>query len=720
MGTIPNHFMDIEAMAAQPSPARARHCLAVLRRRWWLLMLAVVLAIGGALVYLEARRPRYVSKAQMWVRGRLHLADVGQYTEDLQNFFGTQIELMQSDKMRERALSRLKSADPEFDPPKDKEGRSITPLIRITQTPKSTVFLLESRGTNGLYARAFLDALMDEFLAYKKEVRSATSGDALASVSEQVYKQERELKLEQDKLNQFQRENNVALLREQVTGGGAHLAQLNAQLSLLKLELGLLDAAALEHGAGSQIRTNLFAAAPDPRRLTDSSSPVATLPVDFVTANQQVQALKIQREQMGRYLRPKHPKVVKLDEEITRGEKLIEFFRVESQEQIATAKAAMKLRIRSLEATIEELEGRVGEANRRLADFELIKAGIQRQQSFYDRLLMLLQGVDINSNLDQENVTILERADPPQPAGLPPLVVLTAAAVIGGFLGLGLICLIARVDDRCESLEELRDYLEVSVLGQVPEVKSKSEKGLPPLLEFEDSRHVFAESCRSLRSSLLYGANGSQRPRVLLVTSAAPNEGKSTIAVNLARTLAFGGARVLLIDGDLRSGRLHELFRVPSEPGLAEVLKRLDDPGRLVLSTPLRNLRFIPRGKVTQAGSELFMTPTFGAFLEDTRREFDYVILDSLPIFVADDTTTLAPQMEGVILVVRRSHTRAGLARQALDALHQRQAKVLGLVFNRAATASGTYRECRTPRRQTGTGGSRSDMLTCVPPEGWG
>jgi succinoglycan biosynthesis transport protein ExoP len=671
---------------------RPQHLLFVLRQKWWVLLLTVAVAVGGAVTYLKVRPPKYASKAQMWVRGKLRVADIGQYTEDLQNFFGTQIELMQSDKMQERALARFTSANPALSPPKNREGRPITPAISITQVPKSTVFLLESRSTNGLYAQTFLDALMDEFLAYKKEVRSATSGDALASASEQVYKQERELKAEQDKLNQFQRTNNVALLQEQVTGGSAHLAQLNAQLSLLKLELELLDAAALEQNAGAQLRTNLFAAAPDPRRLTDSSSPAASLQVDFVTANQQVQALKIQREQLSRYLRPKHPKIVKLDEQIAQGDKIIEFFRSQSQEQLATAKEAMKLRIKSLGDAVTELETRVGKANRLLADLEVIKTSIQRQQSFYDRLLTLLQGVDINGNMSQEDVTILERAATPKPAGLSPLVVLAAALMAGGFFGLCLLYLIARFDDRCDTLEELRDHFEEAIIGQVPEVRSKQKKGETPVIELNDRRHIFAESYRNLRSSLLYGANGSDQPKTILVTSAAPGEGKSTIATNLARALAFGGARVLLIDGDLRRGQLHDLLGMAGEPGLTELLQQSGEPTQFIRSTPLPNLWFIPRGKAAHGTSELFLTPAFGALMQHARNQFDYVIMDSIPIFAADDTTTVAPKMEGVLFVVRRSHTSAGQAHEALEALYERHVNVLGLVFNRADSTAGSYR----------------------------
>ncbi len=692
----PERWGNPPEYTSSPSPAGGDefHRLGrTLRRRWWVLFLTLSLGAGLGVTYLRVRPPRYVSKAVMWVAGKLQMPEGARFTEDLQNFFGTQIELLQTDRMQERAYLRAKSTHPGLEAPKDELGKYVLPVVRINQTPKSSVFYLESTSTNAGFAQMYLDALMDEFLNYKKEVRAATSGDALASISTQVYKQEGELKAEQDKLSAFQRENNVALLEEQVKGGGNQLAQLQTQLSLLKLELQLLDAAALEQSVGAQAKTNLFAAAPDPRRLTDSSS--AALPVDFVSANQQVQVLKVQREQLSRFLRPKHPKIVKLDDEIAQAEKVIEFFRQQTQEQLATAKQAMRIRIESLTGTITELEDRVGAANRRLAELERIQNGIQRQQSLYDRLLMLLQGVDLNRNLDQENVTILQRASSPEPDRQGWLV-LALAVFGGGMLGLLLVFVAARADDRCESLEELRREFGEEIVGQMPEVRrGRKARRTPLLLQAYDQRHVFAESCRNLRSSLLYRPNAGVPAKTLLITSAAPNEGKSTVAANLARALALGGARVLLVDADLRRGRLHDLLGVAGEPGLADLLQDSTAPASFVPLTISPNLFFLPRGKAFPGTGELFLTPAFDALLRQSREQFDYLILDSIPVFAADDTTTLAPKLDAALFVVRRSYTSTRLASQALELLYQRQVRVLGLVFNRADADAPNYRYYR-------------------------
>ena len=671
---------------------RTQRYLAALRSKWWIFLITLSLTLGAAGYHIKTLVPKFVSKSAMWVTGKLQMPDGARYTEDSGSFFGTQIELLQSGRMIERAYTRLKESNPKLELPKDELGRPVFPRISISQAPRSSVFTLESRSTNGPLAQMFLDALMEEFLAYKKEIRAATSGDALASVSTQIYKQEQDLKAEQSRLNEFQRSNNVALIQEQFSNGGSQLAQLQGQLSMTRLDFAMLDATAIEQTNGI-LRTNIFANAPDPRRLADSSGTAsASLPTDFVSAYQQVQMLKVQREQLSRYLRPAHPKIVKLDDEIARSEKAIAFFRQQGTEQLENAKQALKLRIENLQNAIKEKQDIVAEANIKLADYQKIRDSIQRLQSFYDRLLILLQGVDINRNLDQENVAILERATAPAPADLPAVKTLIVAFALGVGAGVGLLFLIALLDDRFDSLTEIRDLFPEEILGQVPEVASKGKKTRPSLLGINDDRHMFAESFRNLRSSLLYRGVDDSRLKTIVVTSAVPNEGKSTVTANLARTMAFSGTRVLLIDGDLRAGSIHRLFDVPASPGLTDLIRAKNDVDHYIVPTDVPNLFLLPCGSECSDSGELLLSKSFDQVLATVKNKYEYVFIDSMPIFAADDTSSLAPKADAVLFVLRGGFTSAKLARNALELLYQRRVNVLGLIFNRAnANRSDNY-----------------------------
>ena len=202
---------------------------------------------------------------------------------------------------------------------------------------------------------------------------------------------------------------------------------------------------------------------------------------------------------------------------------------------------------------------------------------------------------------------------------------------------------------------------------------------------------MYAESYRSLRSALLYLPTGGERPKVVLITSAVPNEGKSTIAANLARTLASGGSRVLLVDADLRKGQLHEMLGLHAAPGLVELLQHPADLESFIQVNSTQNFAFLSRGTALGHTSDLFLGMVFDQVLAQMRQKFDYVLIDSSPVFAADDASTLAPKVDGTLFVVRNNFSSARLVRECLELLHQRQSHILGLVLNRTDATARSY-----------------------------
>src|SRR5262249_28750828 len=150
------------------------------------------------------------------------------------------------------------------------------------------------------------------------------------------------------------------------------------------------------------------------------------------------------------------------------------------------------------------------------------------------------------------------------------------------------------------------------------------------------------------------------------------------------------GAKVLLIDADLRKGGLHGLFGNYQGPGLSEVLAaglRVDEA---IQETRFGNLFLLQRGAGSQASGELFISKTMNALLENASRNYDTVILDTAPVLATDDATSLAPHVDGVLFLIRAQETSTQVARAALDLLYQRKAKVLGLVFNAVRSRFGS------------------------------
>ena len=423
---------------------------------------------------------------------------------------------------------------------------------------------------------------------------------------------------------------------------------------------------------------------------------------DYQKAKQQLQMLKSEREDFSRYLRPRHPTIVSLDEQITRGEKLIEAFRNQSVESLKTRRESIGLQIKNLEGVIRQWGDKALDLSRRVAEFDRIKAKGERTKGQYDRLLANLRSVDVTKNVDQDTVSILEKASPAISIKPGLAKIMWIGFAIGTGVGLLILFIMDKLDDRISSFMEFGAHYPEHILGQIP---SENMAGDLALLKHSDARHSLLESYRTLRSSLLFLPVEGARPKTLLITSAAPGEGKTTVASNLAITLAFSGAKVLLVDADIRRGRLHGLFKTPEDAGgFAKVLQQRIPWADAVIKTHIDNLSFIPRGKSIPHPAEHFLGKVTDQFIQDVYDLYDFIIFDSAPVLVADDTLSLAPKIDGIIFVVRFAQSSARMGRRALDLLSHRQVNVLGLVCNdvhlsEAEYGYGSYYQYAEPQR---------------------
>lgn len=685
-------FQLMTPMAHSPAPQqpkfRVQKLLFFLRKYWWIPVVTLGLSLVTAIVIFFLTPPTFVSYGSMWETEKLRLPDGAAFTEDRDNYLGTQAELMRSKMLRDMTLNRMRALDTNAIT-LDADGNPLWVDIQVFSSPRSSVYTVQGSSANPAFTPLFLNALMKQYLEYRKNIRREVSGDTLASISEQVQRLERDMKAGQAALSEYQKSNNMSVLEEESTIEASYLSKLKTELSDYELEVKLLAARELEADANGRGGTNASDTIFDSLR---NSGTAVSSTSGRLTADKEIDLLKLDRERLSKYLLPKHPKIVKLDEDIAHGEKLLEVYRRQNHEQIEAAREVLQIKIESVQEFIKEWEAKVADANERIAVADGLKQNVLRNQALYDRLSALLQNVDISRNIDQETLAILEPASAATRSYQAAKTMLTQAFIIGLGLGLGIIFLITIRDDRFNSLIEVTEKFGDNVVGQVPEIVDAPGAGPLVLLQDNDERHMFAESYRNLRSALLYLLVDGKRPRVLLITSAVPNEGKSTVATNLARAIALGGSKVLLIDADLRRGHIHERLNLKSKPGLNELLRQPDVPFEFFIQpTDLPNFFFIARGSVSRNPGDLFLNLGFDRMLAKFREQYEYVIVDSSPVFAADDSSTLAPKVDGTLFVVRSRFSQARAVREALELLFQRQAKVLGLVMNRSDATSRSY-----------------------------
>ena len=680
---------------------------------WWLLLLLAAGAVGIRYYLFTITPPSYKSEGLMIVNVKLSLPTGNVYSEELNNFLGTQAALLQSDTVSNRALLRVQLDKPNLPATEVK--------LHVSVSPKTSIFELLAVGTNSFYVEAWLQAVMDEYIKVKKELVEHTSQSTKTVLKDAVASIGQELQQSKSELIAYGSSNNVVFLQDQGNSAANRLAELTKQRDEFQAELRLLKMLTLDENvdvsqsmvqqslaSSSIIKLGVTQAPASPVGGSDSGlatsqqeapnagqdqtqSSLVGSEGEYLKAKQHVAILEQQWKEMNVYLRPEHPKMVALQDEIGRQKSLLEIFRSQTQEQLASRQHALDLQIQNLDGQVEQWTAHAFEISKKMSDYTAIKERIQRLQSTYDGLLTSERTVDLEKEINPESVTIL------QPATAAVLVPrhITKQLLIAGLLGLVLmVCLLIilrRLDDRPHSLVEVKDLFEEEVLGQIPLISAKGKNRSVPVLMENDDRHALAESFRNLRSSVLFLSPAAKQSRIILVTSAIPKDGKSTTATNLAVMLARSGAQVLLVDADLRQGQIHKAFALAASPGLAEVLREQLDWASVVTQNSVPNLFIVPRGTALSDPGELLAKSVQQKFLQEAGLKYDYVVLDSPPVMAADDVSNLVPYVNVVLMVIRASHTSGRVARAALDLLYLRQAKFLGIVFNGVSAGSDYY-----------------------------
>jgi polysaccharide biosynthesis transport protein len=678
--------------AAQDRPAsapwstsfitRLHRYKSLLLRRWWIPVLTICIGLFVQAWLIYQTPPSFLSTSKMILAGKLNISQNAVYSEDSVNFYGTQIQLMQSPEVRRSAEALVRSTHPEMQP--------VLVEITVTQKPRTSIFDLQAIGSTPDYTQAYLNAVMQKYLDFKKGMRENQGNNVTTAISEQLIAVEKDLRTGEDEMLEFQKQNNIGFIQEEGNSAAAYLVRLNQQYASLKTEYDLLSLLDLDQNLDRTQKLKPDAAA-GAQPTDDSGMPFSDVGPegDYLKAKQALQLLKAEKDTLSKDLRPKHPKIIKLNDEIAKSENLIKLYRQDTVEKLETRRKSIGKQMENLQSNIKEWEAKALDLSQRLAQFNRVKSKVDRLKTHYDRLTNNLKEVNVSQSVDGgDQISIMEMAGPPMSVRPGLLKGLLIGLVCGALAGIAILFLLDRIDDRMASFGEFQHQFSENVLGQIPKEKTK---GRVTLLQPDDARHIFAESYRNIRSSIFFMPYEGPRPKTLLITSSVPNEGKSTISANLAITMALSGARTLLIDGDLRRGALREAFGLSSKIGFSEVLKQEVNWREVVVPTSYPSLFLLPRGKTLGQPSEHLLRDSTDQLLKEIYNHYDYIIIDSSPILAADDSTSLAPKIDATLFVVRLSYTSARLTRKSLELLYNRQVNVAGVILNYVDTSLPEY-----------------------------
>ena len=581
--------------------------------------------------------------------------------------------------MRQRAMALVRPAPEPVEPPKSDETSDESALIgaflsrvRVSPVPDSKLVDLYLQAQNAAFTARAANTLADEYVAQNLEVKQQSTQNMLERL-------EREVAAQQAKVEQSERE--LAAYRDR-----ENAMSLDDKNNIVLSRLNALNDAVLRARTVRIEKEAIY------KQIKSATAP-DTIPV--IAQNPQINLLKqqlaeMQREKarlMERYLE-KHPEVGKINAQLADIERQIDQATARALQTVTVEYERGLLEERTLAANLEDAKKDVQDLSRLSVSYNVLEREARSNRTVYEALLQRQNELRVSTNSQANNVRVVERAEVP---GAP--ITPTGRRTWLLSLAIGLVAAVAvayaldYMNDTIKTPDDIARHLKLAFLGLVPSVEGEGH----PLLASSHVPHDFGESFRSVRTALIskYDASGA---KILVFTSAQPLEGKTTAAVNVAMALAFGGARVLVVDGDMRRPGLHRPLRLTNERGLSQILTGQARVRDVIQRTVDPNLLAITAGRTPPNPSELLTSERMKTLLTNlVHGPFDWIIIDTPPVLAVTDAVVVAPLVSGVVFVVGAEMTRRRLAERALETVLSTRPRQVAILLNKVDFERNKY-----------------------------
>jgi len=678
----------------------------IIAKRLWLLLLCFMTAIVVMLVMMARQVPEYRSTAKIQLTRSVGLpANLQQ--RDMEAILGdyaqTQRSIILSREVLELSRSKLDLTSQEFS--EKYRGLSVNPIW------ETAILTIKVTGLEPQFCADYANAIADAYVEYKSKERSGSSQNTVENLGRQAAALAEKIADTEGELLAFVRENSVVGIRERGNVAATLLAKLSKQSAEYRTQRMLLEA-----------QQPLLAQAPDEvvLALMEYGLPTASIsspssdnvqegegasvgaesliehgvvaPPLWDNLKRENAILEAQLVSYRKKFKDEHPLIQKTMLELQRNEDAIKVEIQFALKQYYSQLEALTIKEKAAHQVEQKWEEQALEIDRKQKEYEGLQRGLVRLQGLYDLIFNRLQEVDISASIQMESVRILERAlpsgGPLKPRNLQSLFL---AALIGLALGVGLIFALEFMDDSIRYPEEVARALGVPYLGLVPTAHWKRANDDSYWIGNVDPSSGFAEAYRNVRSALLLNPSGKPF-KTLAVASAVPKEGKTTTSANLATSFAQTGHRVLLVDVDLHRGGLHRFFGLQAGRGLTEILSGQTHFEDVVQHTSVDGLDLVGTGAFPDNPAELVLRREMTSFLDEVSSKYDLVVLDAPPILAVSESTVIASQADGTLLVVWSGRTSRKLVQAAIRQLMSRGANLLGCILNNLdLTRMGNY-----------------------------
>jgi len=668
-------------LAAEPVPLEGgperdfdvRYYLDLLWRRRILLAATAIGGLALGILGAELQAPRYQARSLLQVMPpnptSLAVTDAlvstGNPIRDRQ-FFNTQLNVLRSRSIAERVVERLKLADrPDFKEGGDPAGYF---LRHLAVEPIPDTYVVEVRITDGNPKDAALwaNTLSDIYMDYSLEGQVEAAERAYVWVNERLAETQTDMEEAQDKLLKSYQGQDLFVPEGSVSAITTSITKLNedhiqAQSRRIDLEAQLGEFASMRRRGNE----------PDTIPQVGSDETVAQI-------NARLQSLTLDLARLREKYKAGHPEVQKVQVQL-------EQLETDKQKRVTQIEGSLRAEYRQIQRRERELKqaidghkGRAAEQSRKLTELESLKKRADAAGGLYGVLLQKLNETNIAASLQNNNVRLLDRAVVPSRPVWPRKQRLALVSLLAGLaLGAGWVLLRDALDNTIKDADDVERRLHLELLASIPRYG-------------KDDTALATEAYQNLRTGLLFQRHG-ERGNVVLITGAAPGEGKTTTLLNLGRLLAAAGESTVLVDCDLRRANLHTRLDVPREPGLTDYFVRDVELSSLVRTTEHKNLAVLPAGRLPPSPPAILARPELETALDQLRRHFRWILVDSPPVAAVTDALLLAQQADSSVLVVQQNKVDRVVLKRAIASLRKVTPHLVGAVLNAVDVKSKAY-----------------------------
>ena len=571
--------------------------------------------------------------------------------------------------------------------------------LRVNLSPNTRIIEVHYRSRDPQLAATVVNTLMQTYVENNFKARFDSTMQASDWLQRQLVDLQMKVETSQEKLVRYQREHEILGIDEKQNITMTKLDELNKQLTSAESER--MDKESLYRLVESG----------DPDAIAASAGGIDDAAAGSQSASQLLETLrakqadvKIQAADLSTQFGPSYPKLTQLNNQLKE---------IDSQIQGEMKKIASKVRGQyttalqrenMLHDALEKQKQEANKLNESAIEYTLLKRDVETNRQLYEGLLQKLKEAGVSAGLKSNNFRIVDSARPPTGPIEPNIPRnLMFAVVLGLASGVGLAFLLEGLDNTVRTTDQAQMISGLASLGMIPlGSKSAREGPNPKRLVIAASKEAvelvtqvrpqsqMAESYRALRTSLLLSNVGAP-PKVIMVTSALPQEGKTTTSINCAVVLAQKGGRVLLIDADLRRPSIHKTLGMGPHSGLSNVLTGSTTLNDATRSAILPNLFVLAAGTPPPDPAELLASSKMRDVLAELREQYDHIVIDTPPSLSVTDAVVLSPRADAVVLVIRSGQTTKQALRRSRDILTQVNAKVVGVLLNAVDLSSPDY-----------------------------